>query len=39
MAMMICNQCKDEGKDTQIPYDEIGIELMKAHLKEHDAKD
>ena len=39
MAMMICNQCKDEGKDTQFPYDEIGIALMQAHLREHDAKD
>lgn len=36
MAIMVCNQCKAEGKDTRIPYDEIGVALMEQHLKEHE---
>lgn len=32
--MMVCELCKEKGKETLIPYDEIGIELMKAHLEE-----
>lgn len=31
---MTCEICKREGKETKIPYDEIGVELMKAHLLE-----
>lgn len=30
--LYVCNRCKDAGKDFSVPADEIGVELMKAHL-------
>lgn len=30
----VCEACKRAGKDTRMPADEIGAELMKAHLQE-----
>lgn len=37
--IMTCNLCAAEGIDTQIPFDEVGTTLMKAHLLEkHDVR-
>lgn len=30
--LYVCNRCKDEGKEFQVPADFIGVELMKSHL-------
>lgn len=30
--LLTCELCKKEGKETLIPYDPVGIELMKQHL-------
>ena len=39
MSEYSCNLCKKDGKETKIPADEVGVELMKAHLEtEHDVK-
>ena len=38
MTMLVCEQCKAEGKETKIPYDEIGVALMRSHLREHDPR-
>jgi hypothetical protein len=37
--LMVCNMCDDDDTRVKIPYDEVGIELMKAHLSEaHNVK-
>jgi len=32
--VMTCEVCKENGATTVIPYDEVGIELMRAHFEE-----
>lgn len=29
-----CNMCTDDDTRFRVPWDEIGIELMRAHLKD-----
>lgn len=36
--MYSCNLCKADGKEFKVPADEIGVELMKAHLNEKHGK-
>lgn len=34
-GIWVCNTCKDQGKDYSVPAgDEIGVILMRAHLKD-----
>ena len=36
--LMVCTACRDEGKNFIVPHDEIGTQLMIAHLNsEHGA--
>lgn len=34
MALYVCNGCEQVGEEFKVPADEIGVELMNAHLKE-----
>lgn len=36
MSLLVCNQCASEGRETKIPYDDIGVALMHQHLKSHE---
>lgn len=32
--MITCECCREAGKTFTVPYDSVGIEIMKAHLKD-----
>jgi hypothetical protein len=38
MADYVCNLCAENGKHFTAPADQIGAELMKAHLQESHPK-
>lgn len=34
----VCEPCRHLGEDFRVPADEVGVELMKAHLYEKHAE-